>query len=242
MTPTTLEPIAPRDAYELYLVDCEDELSPNTVQAKQYRLGFFVCWCEGEDNGSEPRVTNLNRLNGRHLLHYKSWRRDGINTVTLKTQLSELREFLRFCVSINAVDESLLEKVTVPTLDEGENVRETFMDPDEATTILEYLEQYHYASLDHVLMLLLWQTGARIAGIHSLDVEDVHVDDQQIELRHRPDRGTRLKNGADGERIVAIPTETIAVVTDYIEVKRPSVTDDHGREPLFATENGRMHK
>jgi hypothetical protein len=64
MTANTLEPIGPRDAYELYLADCEGELSPNTVQAKRYCLGLFVRWCEGEDNGGEPRVMNLNRLNG----------------------------------------------------------------------------------------------------------------------------------------------------------------------------------
>ncbi|WP_321168977.1 site-specific integrase [Halorubrum sp. CBA1125] len=140
------------------------------------------------------------------------------------------------------MDESLPEKVTVPSLEPGENVRDTLMDPDEATAILSFLEQYHYASFDHVLMLLLWQTGARIAGIHGLDVDDVNPEEETIELRHRPEQGTRLKNGADGERIVAVPETTIAVVEDYIDVNRPAVTDGNGREPLFATTNGRMHK
>ena len=242
MASNTLEPIDPRDAYQMYLADCEGELSPNTVQAKEYRLGFFIRWCEGKDNDGEPRLINLNRLSGRDILRYKNWRSDGINTVTLKTQLSELREFLRFCVSIDAAEESLPERVTVPSLEPGENVRESHMDPNEATTILSFLEQYHYASLDHVLMLLLWQTGARVAGIHGVDLADINSDEETIELRHRPEQGTRLKNGEQGERIVAVPAETIAVVEDYVEVNRPPVTDDHGRKPLFATENGRIHK
>jgi len=103
MPTNALEPIDPREAYKLYLADCEGELSPKTVEAKEYRLGFFIRWCEGEDNDGDPRIINLNRLSGRDLLRYKNWRQDGINTVTLKTQLSELREFLRFCVSIDAV-------------------------------------------------------------------------------------------------------------------------------------------
>jgi integrase len=184
---------------------------------------------------------NLNRLNGRDILRYKNWRSDGINTVTLKTQLSELREFLRFCVSIDAVEESVPEKVTVPSLDDGENVRETLMRPDEATTILQFLEQYHYASLNHVLLLLLWQTGARMAGIHSIDVDDIDAEEGMIEIRHRPNRGTRLKNESGGERIVAVPTATIAVVEDYIDVNRPPVTDEYGREPLITTAHGRIH-
>jgi len=242
MTRNTLEPIDPREALQLYLSDVEGELSPNTVEAKEYRLSFFVRWCEGAENGSDVRISNLNRLSGRDLLRYKNWRSEGIKTVTLKTQLSELREFLRFCVTIDAVDSDLVEKINVPKLDDGENVRETTMDPDEATVVLQFLEQYHYASLDHILLLLLWQTGARMSGVHSIDVSDVDTEEYRITIGHRPDEGTRLKNGEQGERVVAVPTDTIVAIEDYCEVKRPDVTDDHGRRPLFASPHGRMSK
>ena len=41
MTTNTLEPIDPREAYELYIADCDGELSPNTVEVKEYRFGFL---------------------------------------------------------------------------------------------------------------------------------------------------------------------------------------------------------
>ncbi|WP_194286852.1 site-specific integrase [Halomicrobium sp. LC1Hm] len=220
----------------------DGELSPNTIKAREYRVGFFVRWCEGANNNGEPRLTNLNEISGRDILRYKNWRKAGINKVTLRTQLSDLRQFLSFCTTINAVPESIVEKVELPVLERGENERETYMDHAEAMEIIDFLETYEYASLNHVLFLLTWQTGARISGLHSLDVGDIDFESERLAIRHRPDEGTRLKNGPDGERVVALPTKTINIVRDYMEVNRLPVTDDHGRKPLFTSEHGRMHK
>lgn len=58
-----LEPITPREAYEMYLEDIDGDLSPNSVNAKQYQLGFFIDWCEGQDT-DEQRIENLNNITG----------------------------------------------------------------------------------------------------------------------------------------------------------------------------------
>ncbi len=241
MTADQLEPIAPRDALELWLDQMDGDLSPHTVRARRYRMGFFVRWCEGAD-ADGPRLTNLNEISGRDLLRYRNWRADGINRVTLKTQLSELRVFMRFCAKIDAVPESIPERINVPTLQGGENERDTFVSAERAEDVIEFLETYYYASLNHVLFLLTWQTGARIGGLHSLDLADVDFENERVTFVHRPDRGTRLKNRDGGERVVALPSKTITVVRDYVEVKREPVTDEYGREPLFASQFGRMSK
>ncbi|MFC7133745.1 MULTISPECIES: tyrosine-type recombinase/integrase [Salinibaculum] len=212
------------------------------MQAKEYRLGFFVRWCEGEDNGNEPRVTDLNDISGRDIHRYRNWRKDGINKVTLRSNLSDLRQFMQFCVTIDAVPDTIPEKITVPTLEQGENERDTYLSQDRAEAILDHLERFDYASLDHVLFLLMWEMGARLGGLHSLDVGDIDWEQNQIHVRHRPDSGTRLKNGQDGERIVALPPETMRVVRDYVDHQRTDATDDYGREPLFSSVHGRMHR
>lgn len=253
MESNKLEPIGARRAYELYLDDCENELSPNTIEAKRYRIGFFVDWCEGATNVErgttdtdlsdvDDRISNLNELSGRDIIQYKNWRKDGLKTVSLKTQLSELRTFLRFCVSIDAVDESVPANMQVPKLDKGENVRETMMSEEEATTLCNFLERYHYASLDHVLILLLWQMGARMSGVYSLDVDDIDTENNRITVEHRPDDGTRLKNKEDGERVVTVPESTISILEDYVEVNRTPVKDDYERRPLLSSDSGRMDK
>lgn len=81
-----------------------------------------------------------------------------------------------------------------------------------------------------------------MSGLHSLDVGDVNLSDEQIRVCHRPDEGTRLKNGPDGERTVTFPALTMEIVADYIDSTRTDVEDEYGRRPLFSSENGRMSK
>lgn len=237
-----LEPITPREALELYLQDIDGDLSPNSIQAKGYQLGFFVDWCEGVDNDGDPRITDLNEISGRDFTHFKNWRGENINKVTLRTNLSALRTFIRFCVGIDGVDPSIPEKINVPKLEQGENERDSLIEVEDAEAILEHLRQFQYASFDHTLLMLQWKTGVRMSALHSLDVGDFDYGNETLHPKHRPDEGTRLKNGPDGGRIVTLDTETAATVQDYIEYVRHPVTDEYGRKPLFASENGRMSK
>ena len=84
----------------------------------------------------------------------------------------------------------------------------------------------------------------RMGAAHGLDVEDYQPDDDNphLDLSHRPDTDTPLKNGSRGERPVSIPEETQEIIDDYLENKRPDVTDDHGQNPLLASSRGRLSK
>jgi len=73
-------------------------------------------------------------------------------------------------------------------------------------------------------------------------VSDFDAENHSLSFKHRPDTGTSLKNGASGERIVALSAEVTTILEDYIETNHPKVEDEYGREPLFATKGGRWHK
>lgn len=233
-----LEPITPTKAKELYLAQREDEVSDETVQAHHYRLKHLIRWCE------KKGITNINDLSPLSLHEYRQWRKkDGdLNAVTLQTQLSTLKVFIRFCESINAAEQGLHEKIMLPSVDEEENTRDRLLEGDAAKNILSYLRRYEYASLRHTVCITLWNTACRIGALQSLDVDDFVEESQSLRFRHRPDSGTRLKNGKGGERICALSDDVVAVLSDFIDVNRPNVTDNHQRKPLFATEHGRMHK
>jgi len=231
-----LEPIAPQKAVDLYLAQREDDASERTVQAHRYRLKHFVRWCGQED------LTNLNNLTGRRLYEYRLWRKDDgdLNPVSLRTQLSTLRAFVRFCESIDAVESDTHEEILLPTLDANDDVKDEMLDGERAEKIREYLERFEYASRKHVLFEIFWSTSIRMGTLHSLDLEDFRSDEQALAIRHRPDEGTSLKNGERAERIIALPERTWEVVSDWITHTRPDVTDDNGREPLITTEQGRV--
>jgi site-specific recombinase XerD len=233
-----LEPIAPADAKEMYLAQRRDEVAESTLQSHHYRLNPFVRWCES--NG----VTNLNELSARDLHKYRLHRKekDDLNTVTLRTQLSTIRVFVKFLESIDGVKQGLHDKMLIPSPDRGEDTRDRMLEAESATTMLDHLRRYEYASKPHALLSVLWATGCRMGGAHSLDVSDFDAEEQSLAFRHRPEQGTRLKNKQSGERLCALSTDVCEVLRDYIGVNRDAVTDDHGREPLFTTRGGRMHK
>lgn len=238
-TPQNLTDTTPEEALELYLRERSTEVTDSTLQAHEYRLSHFVRWCN-----EVSEVVNMNNLTGRDLHRYKLWRKeDGeLNKVSLKSQMDTLRVFVRFCESIDAVESDIHSKVMSPTLSDGIGQRDVKLDPEEAEQLLNYLNRFEYASLAHTLVLLLWRTGLRLGGVRALDVDDLDTDNEHIAVRHRPDTGTRLKNKQNGQRLVALNPTTCTVIEDYIRANRPDVTDEHGRKPLLATDNGRPIK
>jgi len=116
------------------------------------------------------------------------------------------------------------------------------LDQERATRALEYLRKYEYASRAHVVFTLLWHTMMRVGALHALDVGDFNAEEQYIDVRHRPEEGTSIKNGDRGERLVALSEEVCGVIRDWITDRRPDTTDEYGREPLIASEQGRVHR
>ncbi|MCQ4334663.1 tyrosine-type recombinase/integrase [Natronomonas sp. F2-12] len=236
--PSDLEPIQPRAAQELYLEHKGNQCSDTTVRSHKYRLNYFVEWCDEND------IDNMNDLSGRNIHEFRLWRKsDGdLNKISMQTQMSTLRVFLNWCGTIEAVDPDLYSKVLVPEVRGEEEQRDVLLDAEHAEEILQYLTKYHYASREHTLFALLWETGMRIGAVRSLDLRDVDREDRCLKLAHRPDEGTTLKNGQSGERLVAISSELADLLEDYIENTRSEITDDHSRDPLLPGKTGRLSR
>lgn len=187
--PYELEPITPSNAVELYLQEKATEAAEWTLYSHQSRLGHFIRWCENEE------IDDLNALSGRDLHRYKLWRRedDDLNNVTLKTQMDTIRVFIRWCERIDAVRPDLHTSVVSPILSDGENERDVMIDQETANTALAWLGKYRYASVEHVILALLWETAMRRGALRSLDVDDYDPDAQLLEIHHRPETGTPIK-------------------------------------------------
>jgi integrase len=226
----------PEEALDLYLRERSTEVTDSTLQSHRYRLNHFIRWCD-----EVAEIGNTNALTGRDLHRYKLWRQEdgNLNQVSLKSQMDTLRVFLRFCESIDAVEPDLHSKVISPTLSDGVGQRDVKLEADEADRLLDYLDRFEYATFRHALLMLLWRTGLRIGSVRALDIGDLDSENEYVSVCHRPDTDTPLKNKQNGERLVALNPSSCAVLQDYVEVNRPDVTDEFGREPLLATEHGR---
>ncbi len=234
----SFEPTDPETALELYLADKENDLAEASLEAHEYRLNHLVRWCDEQD------ITNLNTLTGRQLHEYRLWRRKegDLSKVAEKTQMDTVRVFIRRLESIDGVEQDLSEKVLSPSITPEENSRDVMLDSEQATEVLAHLEKYEYGTIHHVSIALMWHTMMRVGAVHALDVEDYDAEDQYLEIRHRPESGTPIKNKDDGERLVALSDQLCSLLNDWIDNQRPRVTDDHGRRPLLSTRQGRTRR
>jgi len=225
-----------------------EDASPATIRSHKSRLGIFIDWVKPnpvmtpeEDEG--PRIKTTDQLHRRHLQDYRLKRADEVKKKTLKTQMDTLRVFLRNMEDYGAVREGLHQHVRSPSLKGDEGQRSDHLPIERGEAILDHLRRYEWASDEHIIHELEWGCAMRIGDAHSIDEEDIHLDENYIVLEHRPETGTRLKNEYDGERTVAI-TDTIAdAIQDYLNhPERPDVTDEYDRNPLFVSGEGRLCK
>ncbi|WP_187347730.1 tyrosine-type recombinase/integrase [Haloplanus rubicundus] len=230
-----LEPMIPQRALDEWLDVVADSTKGSTADSYRRRVSRFIAWCEDEG------ILNLNDVTGRHIKAYRDHRHPKCETSTLQNELRTVRQFLQFGVAVEAVEPALPESMgqIIPSLSKGDDSSDVMLGRERAHAIIDYLDEYHKASREHALFLLLWDTGCRISGLRALDLEDFDVGQGTVTFRSRPESDTRLKNGQSSERINVLDESTVDVVASYIRLHRNDRTDDYGREPLLTTKFGR---
>lgn len=236
----TARNIPPRRAVEEYLRSRSD-VQPTTRQNHKYRLSIFVEWAENEG------IESMADLDGFDLQRYKNWRTNGDDApdtvmLTIEHHLASTRVFLRWCEDAELVAEGLADKVILPDVATSDRSRDVSVAHERAQEIIEYYCRYEWATREHIIYHTLYHTGMRRSGLHALDVDDWNPEDRYLAVRNRPETGTRLKLGDNGERNVTIHDERLVdAINDWVDVRRPEVVDEHGREPLVASGAGRMY-
>ncbi|PSQ19575.1 integrase [Halobacteriales archaeon QS_8_69_26] len=228
-----LKPLSPDEGVERFLEHRKPSIRESSYRNAVTRLNHFLEWCREND------VEDLNDLDGRDVADFVAWRRSQVAPITLQKQLSTIRVALRYWADLEAVEQGLAEKVHTPELPDGAESKDVQLPEDRANQVLRELGRYEYASRRHTSLALLWRTGMRTGALRSLDLEDFHPDDNAVELVHRPETGTPLKNGEHGERWVYLGPRWTEVVEEYLAANRPETTDEHRRQPLITTRYGR---
>ncbi len=229
--------IRPQRAVQDFLKEWEGEVSRSSHRNYQYALRRLVQFCEKHD------IEYINDITGYDLKRFKVERReDGIKTITLKNNLSTVRVFLRWCAQAGLVEQGTAEMVQLPPLETEDRVDDTVLSLDRVEDLLDYLYKFEYAHRRHATFQFIWHTCSRVGTVVAIDLNDYHPKRNFVEIRHRPETGTPLKNGYDAERQVNLTDEVCEVLDDYIQVHREDVNSENGRAPLFTTSNGRLNR
>lgn len=235
------EAVKPETAVEEFLEAKGHEVSDATIQNLRYRLKQFRLWT------AKVGLDDMRELEGRDCEKWKLARANsGLAPITMRHHMRTFAQFLRWCGVMGYCGQNVHEMVRVPEVDREDRRRDEAISYKRATRTSGYLSQFEYASRQHIIFGLLWHTAMRTGSLIALDVEDVsYADDgtMYLEVRHRPETNTPLKLASDGERNVTIgDPELTSAIEDWIEHKRPDTEDDHGRQPLISTNQGRVSK
>ena len=229
--------VHPRQARSQFLESRKATQKHSTYRAYKFPTRDFV------EHLEKDGVTTTQEIDGFHIEEWKLKRQsEGIAPATLKSNVKQVKTFLIWCERASMVNRGVGQDIEVPTISVEDAASQEYISSDAAQDVLSYLETYHYATRNHAVFLVLWETGCRISGAMSLDVSDLHSSENHISFVDRKQTGTALKNGKTGERNVTITDKLGRVLNDYIEINRHDVTDDHDRRPLFTTPYGRSSR
>lgn len=236
MSDNMQESITPEDAVEQYL-ESRVDIAASTKDKHRYRLKKFLDFAQ-----ENLDVDTMTHLRPRHIEDYRTTllQDDKLNIVTVEQILQTLRVYLRYCERLDYCDDGLVESVIIPNVSKEEESRDIHISHRRAQQIIEYLQKYEYASLNHVVFHMAYHTGLRRGALYGLDIEDWEPYKRALTICHR--ENTPLKLDEEGERNITITNGTLRdALNSYIEDVRPDVTDRWGRKPLFASEQGRYH-
>ena len=223
--------LTPEEAVEDFNRERKNSVSHSTWRNYQYPLNQFTAFCE------ERELEYIGEVSGYDLKKFKLHRQEaGIKKVTLKNNLSTMRVFFRWCAQAGLVDPELPEMIQLPSLSSNDTVSDEVLEQERVESILNYLYKFEYGTLRHCLFHFMWHTGVRMGTLRAIDLGDYYDGQEYVELHHRPETGTPLKNGYEGEREVSINEEVAEVLDDYISVHRNPLTESSGRKPLFTAE------
>jgi len=232
--PGSPEDLTVWDARERFLDECRMDSTEATVRSYANRLARFCEWCD------ERGIEQVDELTGWLLDEYRrSLTEDA--PVTVKGKMMSVKQLLAYLERIDAVDDDLEDKVPIPQLSAADEQSEKKLAPEDGTRLVDfYRDSVEFrASPQHTLLEVFWFTGCRMSGVLALDLDDYESDTGTLRFVNRPDSGTRLKNGNNGERPVGIPPEVVDVLDEYVARERVDKRDDHGRKPLFSCRQGR---
>ena len=208
------------DAFITYLETVRG-LSPHSVRAYATDLSSFATWTEREE--VDPATISHREL--RSYLAYLSRARYAEKTIN--RHLSAIRSLYRWLLHEGYVDQDAAAAIASPKL--SKKLPKTMTDGD-VSDILAHIDASDPVGLrDSAFIELLYASGARIAEISTLTVDDIDFAEAQVKLFGKGSK----------ERIVPLYPHVLERLRAYLQSGRPGmICQDKPTRTLFISTRG----
>lgn len=228
--------LAIREAIDLYCRRKRPQWKGETERTYRRDLGTFA------DYADESELETLSDLERWSVSGYTDYLLDqDYAKVTVASRQKSVKTWLKFLEGQGYLPVGLHLAIDTIKLEDGEETSDQKLAPDDARTLLEFYRNSATwrGRRRHALLEVLWHVGCRFSCVSSLDLSDYDQENGVLKFRNRPNEGTRLKNGRDHERNVALSPAPKEILDLFVARERLDKRDDHGREPLFPSRQGR---
>jgi len=183
-------------ATEEWLTSARQQKAEETIRNYRSFRNRWLEFCEERD------IDSMADVPGRTFMEFKIWRAEDVALATVGQNLSRLRSFIRHCEKVEIVPKGLLDRM--PDVTAGDGTRDEKVDEATAEAVLTYLRRFEYASRRYAVFAFIWHTACRTGAVRSIDLPDCRlgISEPYIELAHRPETDTPLKNCEASEREV----------------------------------------
>ena len=156
------------------------------------------------------------------LVHLK--RDKGYKKTTLARKVSTLRTFYDFLLREKYLKSSPMGEIKTPKLD---HTLPIFPTEEEIHKLIETVKRgnSNYKIRDLAILAVFIYTGARVKGIHNLNIKDINFEKETL----------RLVSKGGKHRYVKISLIALDLIKDYLKI-RPEIEDE---DALFISRNGK---
>ena len=203
-----------------YLEDVRG-LSPHSVRAYATDLASFASWTEREDIDAAT-------ISHRDLRYYLAQlTRARYSEKTVNRHLSAIRSLYRWLVHEELVSEDAAAAIASPKL--AKKLPKTMSDNDVEDIIVSIDTATPAGIRDAAILELLYASGARIAEVASLSIEDIDFAEAQVKLFGKGSK----------ERIVPLYPRVLEALRDYLQRGRPHLAaSEKPTRALFLSTRG----
>jgi len=227
------------EAIDLYIRRKRPDWKGETERTYRRNLEEFADYAEENDIETTADLSRWN-VGG-----FTDWLLDKEHApATIASRQKNARTWLKFLESQGVVELGLHLAIETITLEDHEETSDHQLAPEDARTLLAFYRESprDRGTRAHALLEVFWHLGPRMSCVRALDLGDYDQEEGILKFRNRPETDTRLKRGARHERNAILSQKPKEALDLYVARERYEKRDDHGREPLFPSRQGRPSK
>jgi len=185
-------------------------LSKNTISSYRDAFKLFLVYCESEENLKIKKIT-ISHITPELLMRYLAWleRVRGCGIPTRNHRLAAFKSFFHYVVGVDPKNLLLCQQILGLPMKKSPGPTMSFFSPE---GLHRLLRQPNTATKkgrrDHAMLVLLYDTAARVQEIIDLAVRDIRLEQPATVVLHGKGRKTR---------VVPISGKTASIMEKYLK-------------------------